>query len=352
MRRPANSDEEFMSRRSFKDALRCEAGLTLVELLMGAALGLLVLSTSLLVLDDSVKLARVTDQRVDAAQRGRDGMETMTRELRSQVCLDAAPPLTEAGDSSVSYYVNLNGLDATPERHQMALENGDLILRRYVPTGTPPTLTFPVNPTSTRTVVENVQPLTGTPVFRYYKWSSGTPAVPSTLLTTPLSAADRALSVKISIAFRVNPSREFRNDRAHAELSDSVFVRSERHDRHHPGTEMQLMRTLRARRARLRDAGDDRPDADPRDHHRGRADERADRQRVGAQGPGPQARLQRRRSRAEQLHVPAPARSSGLEQVHRACRERRSSATPGTAPAPTRAPGARSRRRHRSTPSS
>ena len=206
--------------------LRSESGTSLIELLVGATLGLIVLSAALLLLNDSVKLAHDTDQRVDATQRGRDGMETIVRELRSQVCLDTTAALTDASDTSVTFYVNLGGLDAVPERHQISLENGDLVLRRYVPTGTVPNLTFPAAASSTRTLVENAQAQAGTPVFRYYAWTSGAAVLPTTLLTTPLAVADLARPVKIAISFRVLPARDFRNTRGAANLNDSVFMRT------------------------------------------------------------------------------------------------------------------------------
>ncbi len=215
-----------MRRPPISELLRREDGMTLVELLVGAVIGLIVLSSAMLVLDNSIKLARVTDQRVDATQRGREAMETVTRELRSQVCLGSTPALTAAGDSSVTYFVNLNGIDATPERHELSLVSGELILRRFVPTGTPPALTFPATPTSSRVLLENVQQITGTPLFRYYGWTAGTPVVPSTLMATPLNSASLALPVKIAVSFRVNPGSDFRNQRGAAELHDSVFMRA------------------------------------------------------------------------------------------------------------------------------
>ena len=225
MKRGFHTDEPPV-RRLTLNALRREDGTTLVELLVGSVVGLIVLAASLLVLDDSVKLARVTDQRIDATQRGREAMETVTRELRSQVCLGVAPALTEATNTSVSFYVNLAGIDAVPQRHKISLESGELILRRYVPTGTPPALTFPATPTSTRVLLQNAQQVGSTPIFRYYRWTAGAFVAPSTLVTTPLDATTFTLPVKVAISFRANPSAEFGNQRGFADLHDSIYVRS------------------------------------------------------------------------------------------------------------------------------
>jgi Tfp pilus assembly protein PilW len=213
--------------REPRASMRAEDGFTLVEVLLGAVLSLLVIYAGLAVLDNSVKLARVTDQRVDASQRGREAMETVTRELRSQVCLGSQPALTAGSDTAVTYYVNLVGHDATPERHSMALVNGDLVLNRYVGTGTTPNLTFPAQPTSSRVVAENVQQVGTTPIFRYYKWnSSGATVVPTTQLATPLTTATLGEPVKIAISFRVNPGRSFGSTNGYSDLHDSVYTRT------------------------------------------------------------------------------------------------------------------------------
>ena len=85
------------------------------------------------ILDSTLRISRTTQSRVDTAQRGRIAMETITRELRSQVCLSAtAPALTTATATNVVFYVNLGAVDANPERHEISLTGGDVILRRFV----------------------------------------------------------------------------------------------------------------------------------------------------------------------------------------------------------------------------
>ena len=205
-----------------------EAGFTLMELLVGLSIGLVVLFAGLLVMDSSLKLSRVTQERVDATQRGRLAMELVTRELRSEVCLTStSPPLVSANDTQVTFYTNLAAVDTNPQKHQISLENGDIILRTWVPTGTPPSLVFPVTATTTKTLLENVQ-LTGTtPFLTYYSWNTGGSVVtPSTVLTTPLSATDLLLTVKIGVSYTALPARSFNNTKGSSDLQDSVYVRS------------------------------------------------------------------------------------------------------------------------------
>jgi len=155
-------------------------------------------------------------------------METLTRTLRSQVCLSAtAPALTTATATNVVYYTNLGTVDAAPERHEITMTGGDIILKRFVGTGTPPSMTFPGTPTSQRTLVENVATFSGTPFLRYYAWQNGNPVLPTTLLPAPLSASNLGKPVKISLSFRTYPNRDFRNNSGgYTDMQNSVFVRA------------------------------------------------------------------------------------------------------------------------------
>lgn len=207
--------------------IRREHGFTLVELMIGMAIGLLVIIGGINVLDSTLRISRTTQGRVDSAQRGRIAMENITRELRSQVCLSAtAPALTTATENNVVFYVNLGVVDSNPERHEIALTGGDVILKRYVGTGTPPNMTFSGTPTSTRTLLENVTTYGGTPFLRYYAWQNGNPVLPTTLLPAPLSAANLAKPVKIAVSFRTYPARDFRTTKASSDLQNAVFVRA------------------------------------------------------------------------------------------------------------------------------
>jgi len=205
-----------------------DSGFTLVELLIGGSIGLLVLFGGISLLDSTLRISRKTQARVDTAQRSRTAMEVLTRDLRSQVCLSAtAPSLTTATSTNVIYYANLGVVDSNPERHEIALVNGDIIMRRWVGTGTPPTMTWPGTATSTRTLLENVATYGGTPFLRYYSWQSGNPVLPTTLIPAPLSAANLPLPVKISLTFRTLPGRDFNNDSlGSTDLQNSVFVRA------------------------------------------------------------------------------------------------------------------------------
>jgi prepilin-type N-terminal cleavage/methylation domain-containing protein len=207
---------------------RGQGGFTLIELMIGLSIGLVVVLGGVDILDSSLRISRTTQARVDSSQRARTAMEVLTRELRSQVCLSAtAPALTTATASNVIYYVNLGQVDAAPERHEIAMSGGDIVIRRWVGTGTPPSMTWPGTPTSTRTLVENVATYGGIPFLRYYAWQNGNPVLPTTMLPAPLTIANLAKPVKISLSFRTYANRDFRNtSTAYTDLQNSVFVRA------------------------------------------------------------------------------------------------------------------------------
>lgn len=216
------------ARRCRRAPLAGEDGFSLPELLVAMAIGLIVIFGAFMLLDSSTRLSKATAQRVDATQRGRLALDLVMRELRSQVCLSAAtPPIISASGTQVTFYVNLGGPDQLPERHQISLESGDLVLRRWVGTGVPPTMTWSVTPTSTRTLLENVTTQGSTPLLRYYTWGEGSPLVPDLLLATPLSATALSLVVRVAVAMRVQPARDFRDASARgwADLQDAAFVR-------------------------------------------------------------------------------------------------------------------------------
>lgn len=215
-------------KRGARRVARQDDGFTIMELLVGGSVGILVLFGAISVLDSTLRISRQTQGRVDTAQRARTAMETMTRELRSQVCLSAtAPSLTTATTTKVTFYANLGVVDSNPERREISLENGDIVTRRWVGTGTPPNMTWPGTPTKTRTLLENVQTVGSTPFLRYYSWQNGNPVLPTTLLPAPLSTANLALPVKIALSFRTLPARDFNNNGlGFTDLQGAVFVRA------------------------------------------------------------------------------------------------------------------------------
>jgi Tfp pilus assembly protein PilW len=221
--------------------LRSEAGYSLTELVVTMGVGTIVLLAIFLIVDTLwVQTARVQD-RVDNVQRGRQAMENITQTLRSQVCLGAGiPAISQADDNSMTYYADLGDENFTPNKYRLVYDpntNGGAITESFYPgTGTPPNVTFPVNPTKQRTLITNAtrytDPSTGqvVPVFRYYAFTS-TPVTPNQLQATPLdgtpsstAANAAARTVKVSISFTANPSRQ--TNRTKSLFQNYVYVRT------------------------------------------------------------------------------------------------------------------------------
>jgi hypothetical protein len=220
-----------MSRRPPAESrTRRDEGFALTELLVAIVVGVVIIFAIVQLLDTSISMSRRTQSRVDSAQRGRLAMDLVTRELRSQTCLSAAEPaLVAAANTDVTYFISLGAPDAVPEKHQLLLSGGDLVLKRWVgvraAAGVIPSVTYPVGASSTQVLAENVQQVGTTPLFRYYSWTAGTNPLPSTLMTTPITGANLALPVKVAITFTVLPERNFNRSTPTSTFEDSVFTR-------------------------------------------------------------------------------------------------------------------------------
>lgn len=229
-----------MSRSLPRNApVRDDAGFTMVELLVAMLIGALVIWGILGLLDTSIGIGRKTEQRIDAAQRGRLALELVSRDIRGEACLSATEtPIVSATGTDLIYYANLGTVDALPEKHQIALESGDLVFRRWVgvraAAGTIPSVTYPVAATATKILAENVQQAPPTPLFRYYAWTPGVSPTPNTALSTPLTATVQgppvvlgtaALAVRVAVKFTVLPERGFNSSNPTSTFEDSIYSR-------------------------------------------------------------------------------------------------------------------------------
>jgi type II secretory pathway component PulJ len=196
-----------------------EAGFTIVELLVAATIGLIVVMATFTLVEVAQRQTQQITARTDSSQRGRLAMEQMTQSLRSQVCVKfdedyALAPLQAGTSTSVTYFSAIQGKVGgsvgtsafTPERRVLTYANGTFSETRTTGTGDYPTLTFPDTPTSTRTILTDAAPQgAGKPIFTYYALNpNGT--VNTTPLATPLSDVDRERVVEIGVAFVAKPT--------------------------------------------------------------------------------------------------------------------------------------------------
>src|SRR5205823_14902479 len=120
------------------------------------------------------------------------------------------------------------GDGTTPPQERTLTYNagaGTVVEQDYQGVGLPPNTTFPGSPTRTRTLLTDSTTLAGIPFFRYYALTTTGIPTPSILLPTPLSAADRARAVKISVSFLTRAAGPAQGA-ASTTLQTDVFLRN------------------------------------------------------------------------------------------------------------------------------
>jgi prepilin-type N-terminal cleavage/methylation domain-containing protein len=175
--------------------LRSEAGVTLIELLVAMMIGLVTMSAAIALLQTAQRQSTATAARVNATQRGRVLMDTMTRELRSQVCYSpTVPALISATNDSVKFYADLGDGSTPIEQRELIFDPAAKTIteRTWAGVGTP--VTFPTM-TRSRELLSDVtrRAAPNAATFRYYAYTTATPPRPDTVpLPTPLNAVDLA----------------------------------------------------------------------------------------------------------------------------------------------------------------
>lgn len=218
------------------DRLRSEqAGVTLVELMVAMVIGLIVTFASLTVLGRATTVSNEVADRQDAVQRGRQAMELITRQLRSQVCLgESAEPISYGDGATVTFYADLSNGSTNVQRRKLTFvapsgSPGQITEDVFAGSGTYPDLTYDATPTSSRVLLSGVRQtqVSGAdqPVFRYYAFQPGSPTGDLQELSTPLSAADASRTVMVRIAYVAMPERTVPSDLDATTLQDDVYVR-------------------------------------------------------------------------------------------------------------------------------
>ena len=184
--------------------LRSQRGFTVVEVLVAATIGSVVMVTIFTLLDGSLKQSNGVNARIDSTQRGRVAMETMTRELRSQVCFspNSGTPvsLTYADAYKVTFYAFNGSGTFRPDRRTLWWDTNSDSLKETIEPGVGTPVTSFGTPV-TRVLATNVKPPANAsggsdPVFTYAK-DDGT-----NLTTVPLSSANLSVVAVINMAFR------------------------------------------------------------------------------------------------------------------------------------------------------
>jgi prepilin-type N-terminal cleavage/methylation domain-containing protein len=226
---------------------RSESGFTLVELVVGMAIGLIVSFAAFAIIETTMRSqARIAD-RAEVTQKGRTAMEELIQELHSGCIVVGLSPV-RASDNGINSdkwsMVFVTGLGAanppTVSEHILTLSGGSLLDTTYAQLPNLPLTDwrFQATSLSQRTLVSNIaaaySPAGGTPIFTYYAYQNP-PAGLSTLtgstaMTTPLSSTDAVANsasavAKVAISFQAIPaSGSLAADRSQT-FSDSAVLR-------------------------------------------------------------------------------------------------------------------------------
>jgi prepilin-type N-terminal cleavage/methylation domain-containing protein len=230
--------------------LREQDGFTLPELLTTITIAMIISLATFALIEFTMKRAGEVDQRVDATQRGRALMDTVTRQLRSQVCLDANTPAmaTRSGDltdgSTATFYSDFSDGTTTATKpaadlHKLAYDAPNRRILDYVydtswdKTKTPwaPLVSATPRAGTPKVIATDVVPNGTTPLFRYYAYDAAATPAPNVLLnpvaTAPMALIDLARVARIDITFRMLPTRSISASApGSVVLQDQVYVRA------------------------------------------------------------------------------------------------------------------------------
>jgi len=215
-------------RTGLRRAARESGGFTLLELMVSATVGVIVLLVAFALLDASSQSYTRVDTRLDGTQRARRAMDWFERTVRSNACPDqTTPALMEATPSSITLWSDFGGTTFNPVQHRLELTNGKLVDSKL--TGAYPTQVV----SSAQTLATKIGLDGTTPLFRYYAFQVGTGGAPTlpTLQLTPqangmLSAADLKKVVKVSIDFAALPTKYTSSNQLTTVLQNDIGFRT------------------------------------------------------------------------------------------------------------------------------
>jgi prepilin-type N-terminal cleavage/methylation domain-containing protein len=227
--------------------LRRQDGFTLPELLISLSMSLIIAIAAMTLVDVTMRKTDDTQNRVSSVQRGRLAMDTITRQLRSQVCLNTttpamAPPAgwgaNTDGNNALFYVDFSDGSNPNPELHLITYDatKRQLIEKDYANVSkVAGQYSYPAPGAYTRmkVVLDNVLPYTDpttgktAPIFSYYAYDdSVNPPRPSSQLTGSLTAAQEATVARVDVAFKALPAHASASAQdAGSVFQDEVYVR-------------------------------------------------------------------------------------------------------------------------------
>ncbi len=199
-----------------------DRGVTLIELMVSLAIGGLVLAAALtMFLSGSTGAAQVQD-REDAAQRARIGLDRVMALVGAQVCngvTSAGAPVVVAERNRVMFTANIGGVDDDPVGYELRFDPAAKTLTeyRYPLTGAENVAGYKAwaaSSTSSNQLIQQVVPATGKNVFTYYGTNNADTGALSQFQAggSALTADERARVLRIDVNLRALPTRTGKDD--------------------------------------------------------------------------------------------------------------------------------------------
>jgi prepilin-type N-terminal cleavage/methylation domain-containing protein len=223
---------------------REESGFTLIELMVSTVIGMVIILAAYGLADASVRSFTKVDNRVDVTQRGRQGLDTISRALRSQACpVGATSTATNtigafvtATDTKAAFWVDLGRKSsgtrpADPSIDGFSYANGTISELSYA--GNSLTGTETAVPLVTYAIPSNGS---SSVLFKYYKFNPNyDPTVTDTTspkygyytqMSTPVADVDLSDIVRVTVAFKTYPRKGSSSDKTSAIFSDEANLRT------------------------------------------------------------------------------------------------------------------------------
>jgi hypothetical protein len=146
--------------------------------------------------------------RVDVNSRVRPVMTRIVQGLHSACVTSHIVPIQSGSTGTSMSFLSKTGsaVGPTPDLHTISLSGSTLRETVFPMTGTAPNWTPLGTPSSNRAMLTNVSAPGGV-IFRYYDFVTGTGALSTTPLATPLDATSAARAAYVTVSFTSSPSR-------------------------------------------------------------------------------------------------------------------------------------------------
>jgi prepilin-type N-terminal cleavage/methylation domain-containing protein len=215
--------------------LRNQDGFTLMEVITAMTVGLVLLGSTLTLLESSVRLNTGVVAKTDAMQRGRLAMDSITQQLRSQVCLDMnTSAIVEGSDENhVTFYSDFSAEDDAPILRTISITDRGIISERFEPpTPVPAEFTiddYPDAPDASNMVLENAALLwdgaEAVHFLKYYAYEEQNGLLTATdELEPPLDEAEAARAARVEITYVSRPTGAS-DGKKNVTLNDQVMAR-------------------------------------------------------------------------------------------------------------------------------